>query len=96
MIEMSEVTKTYSGETGCACGCGGTYAYMPGNNPGYAVEPNERTVKMRTRRMNKALAEGRKVEVFHYSGESIYELENEEGTRVVRVYVSTDQVEVTA
>jgi len=89
VIELAKVTKTYSGETGCACGCAGSYAYAEsGNEPGYFVEGNPRTLKMRVNKINKAIQAGLRVEVTHYDDESIYELENEAGTRAVRVYVA--------
>jgi hypothetical protein len=87
-IEIENVIKTYSGETGCACGCTGTYAYMSGYDPGYEVESNERTVKMRVRKINAAIAFGQPVHIHRsYNGVSVYELENDLGTRVVRAYV---------
>ena len=87
VIEIAKVTKTYSGQTGCACGCGGTYAYAEsGTEPGYYVEGNPRTLKMRLNKINKAIQSGDDVVVTRYLDECIYELENESGTRVVRVY----------
>jgi len=87
VIDLAKVTKTYSGKTGCACGCGGDYYYMPSESKPDYEQANLRGAKMRVNKIIKAFADGRPVEVFHYDDESIYELENETGTRVVRVYV---------
>jgi hypothetical protein len=57
-IQMEDVINTYCGSGGCACGCGGTYAYPESTSkPGYFVEGNPTTTKKRVNRMNKALAE---------------------------------------
>lgn len=66
------IRTTYSGGTGCACGCRGTYA------------ETGRAVTMRVNKINRNLD---KVEVWKgMADETIYELESD-NDRVVRVYV---------
>ena len=72
-IELKWVTKTYRGKTGCACGCGGTYA-----------DSGTAAASQRVAFINKNLGD---VVAFHWEDESCYEIENDEGTRVTRVYV---------
>jgi hypothetical protein len=74
-IEMLEnATNTYNGETGCACGCGGTYADTD------SVAGQKRIKKI----MN---ADPAKVANFDFGGgEGCIELENATGTRVTRIY----------
>jgi hypothetical protein len=69
------VTKTYSGKSGCACGCGGNYA------DGDSTTGKKRITKM----LNSDCGS---IEFFDLGdGEGCFDLENFEGTRVLRVYV---------
>lgn len=72
-ITMDQVTRTYNGKTGCACGCGGSYA-----------DAETKAAKSRLAFINRNMD---RVKAFHWDGESCYEVENREGTRVTRVYV---------
>ena len=53
MVDISNITKVYSGKDGrCMCGCSGKYSYTAAgaveNSPGYDVSDsvNERSVKI--------------------------------------------------
>lgn len=52
MLDISKITKVYSGRIGCMCGCNGKYSYTEEgarvDNPGYDVTDsiNERSVKI--------------------------------------------------
>ena len=77
MLENNQIiTKTYNGKTGCACGCGGTYA-----------EAGTLAANKRIQFINKNWDQ---VKAFHWNGESCYEVENRDGTRVTRVYVKVE------
>lgn len=68
-------TDTYNGKTGCACGCGGNYAGAE------SVAGQKRIKKI----LN---ANPEKVAYFDFGGGyGCLEVENEDGTRVTRVYV---------
>ena len=72
MIDMTEVVTTYNGRTGCACGCGGSYA-----TSGQAA----------ARRVNLINSNLKDVEFFKgFDGETIAELVSPNGERVTRVY----------
>ena len=75
---LDTATKTYNGKTGCACGCGGTYAD--------AITPaGQKRIK---RILNYDPA---KVVLIPFSkGEGCLEIENRDGTRVTRVYVKVE------
>ena len=73
LINKADVTNTYSGAEGCACGCRGTYA-----TGGVAVT-------RRVNEINKAIANGEQVEVDTFANEVCYEYIKPNG-RVVRVY----------
>jgi hypothetical protein len=76
LLKMEEVTKTYNGKDGCACGCGGTYA-----------EAGTKAAQRRLNFINKNLNQpGMLIDVLS-SEETCYEFANEEGTRLTRVYV---------
>lgn len=71
---LENATDTYNGKTGCACGCGGTYASTD------SLAGQKRIKKI----MNADLA---KLAAFDFGGgEGCVELENRDGTRVTRVY----------
>lgn len=72
---MNYATDTYSGKTGCACGCGGKYVSAESNAG--------------QKRINRILeADFSKVVFNNFGhGEGCYDLENAAGTRCVRVYV---------
>jgi hypothetical protein len=76
MEMMETATDTYNGKTGCACGCGGSYA-----------APDSVAGKKRIAKIMKANPE--KVEFIAFSNgtEGCVEIENEDGTRVTRIYV---------
>ena len=73
-ILWQNVTRTYSGETGCACGCGGTYTdkYAKG------------TATKRINFVNKNLSIAK---IYDLGDEFCYEVYNAKGTRLTRVYV---------
>jgi hypothetical protein len=75
-IQMLEnATNTYNGKTGCACGCGGDYA-----------DANTVSGQRRIKKIMNANPE--KVAYFDFGGgEGCVEMENQDGTRVTRVYV---------
>ena len=95
-IQMEDVINTYCGKGGCACGCGGTYAYPEsGYQPGYFVEGNPTTTKRRVNRMNKALANQEPaVTVLPLGDEIMIEMQtstdydNHEDMSYLRVYVA--------
>lgn len=72
-IKLEEVARTYSGETGCACGCGGEYT-----NEG---DTTSASVTKRLNKINKGIAEGRA----EFFGNGV-EVANESYTRCVRIY----------
>jgi hypothetical protein len=74
-IHTSEVTNSYNGKDGCACGCIGTYA-----TEGPALI---KRVKLINENMNA-------VQVFADSEETIYEYTSPAG-RVTRLYVAVEE-----
>ena len=76
LLEMLEgATDTYNGKTGCACGCGGSYAGAD------SVAGQKRIAKIKK-------ADPAKVIVTPFSdGEGCVEIENADGSRVTRIYV---------
>lgn len=81
-IDINDVTNTYNGKDGCACGCGGSYATL-------ADRP--KAVKSRVDRINAALNDPKRahtVGVQMDRDEAIYYIENEDTNRAVRVYVA--------
>lgn len=96
MLSFKNVTSTYCGKTGCACGCGGTYA-RPSHvdAPDYATV-SDRTVKIRLNKILKALKnEPESVLVEPFGDSAIWEYEygseNENGERrVIRIYATRD------
>ena len=72
---LDSATNTYNGKTGCACGCGGTYAD--------AITPEGQ------KRIKRILNSDPSKVVFvpFGNGEGCIEIENRDGTRVTRVYV---------
>lgn len=75
---LENATSTYNGKTGCACGCGGNYSDAD------SVAGQRRIKKI----MN---ASPEKVAFFNFGqGEGCLELENQDGTRVTRIYVKGD------
>lgn len=74
LINKADVTNTYSGAEGCACGCIGTYAKAGAS------------VTRRVNEINKAIASGELVQVYGAAAnEDCYEYTKPNG-RVVRVY----------
>ena len=90
-INIENVVTTYSGGTGCACGCKGTYAYPENTTVAESQwgTLSDRTVKSRLKKVNDALVEDRLVYLDNWFDGSCYEIQNDEGTRVVRIYVDT-------
>ena len=74
LINKADVTNTYSGAEGCACGCNGTYAKTGAS------------VTRRVNEINKAIANSECVEVYHFANKDCYEYTKPNG-RVIRVYV---------
>jgi hypothetical protein len=74
-IFQENVTRTYNGKTGCACGCAGTY-----------TEQGEDSAKV-TKRINFVNKNLMKATMYVWADEICYEVENKEGTRVTCVYV---------
>ena len=67
-------TDNYNGKTGCACGCGGSYADAE------SVAGQKRIKKIQN-------ADPEKVAFFDFGdGKGCIEIENQDGTRVTRVY----------
>lgn len=87
-INIEDVSTTYNGLDGCACGCGGDYF-----NPVYSEDTSWRTVnprgaKMRVNKINKALAAGDPdVTVIDFGDEAMFAMPTGED-RVTRVYVN--------
>ena len=75
---LKTATNTYNGKTGCACGCGGSYA-----------DTDTVAGKKRIARIVNANPET-VVYVPFSDGTGCLEIENEEGTRVVRIYVGKE------
>ena len=73
LINKADVTNTYSGAEGCACGCLGTYAKTGAS------------VTRRVNEINKAIANGEQVEVDTFANEVCYEYIKPNG-RVIRIY----------
>ena len=71
-IKLEEVARTYNGETGCACGCGGEYT-----NDG----EKSAIVTKRLNYVNKGIAEGRA----EFFGNGV-EVANASYTRCTRIY----------
>lgn len=74
-FKFADITRTYNGGTGCACGCSGSY-----------TEQGDTSTKV-LKRIDVINKNWDKVSVFHFDDESCYEFENKEGTRVTRIYV---------
>lgn len=75
LINKADVTNTYAGAEGCACGCLGTYA-----KTGAAVT-------RRVNETNKALSTGQWVATYDYSDKVVYEYTKPNG-RIIRIYVA--------
>ena len=76
---IAAATDTYNGKTGCACGCGGSYA-----------APDSAAGKKRIAKIMKASREnpfGVAWVPFSCGTEGVVEIESEDGTRVTRIYV---------
>ena len=67
------LTDTYNGKTGCACGCTGSYASAES--------------LIGQKRIARLLNSKREVKLIEFgNGEGCYEIENRDGSRVLRVY----------
>jgi len=73
-IDIADVTTTYQGRQGCACGCRGSYA------------TEGRAVTMRVNRVNMAIASGAGVTEYVSTAENCFEYIAPNGM-VTRVYV---------
>ena len=95
-ISFKNIQKTYCGKTGCACGCGGTYAAPEHADVNHYTAKSDRTVKIRLNKILKALESNPEaVEVDHFGDTEIwsyeYGNENEYGERrVIRIYATRD------
>ena len=75
LINKADVTNTYAGAEGCACGCRGTYA-----STGAAVT-------RRVNEVNKAIANGEWVEIYRFASRDCYEYTyTKPNGRVIRIY----------
>ena len=74
-FKFANVTRTYNGDTGCACGCGGDY-----------TEAGDTSTKV-LKRMNFIQKNIGKAQVDVWTDEMCYSVENAAGTRVTRVYL---------
>ena len=74
-IFWEDVTRTYSGKTGCGCGCVGSY-----------TEEGEKSASV-TRRINFVNKNLLAAKIYDFGDEHCYYVENEDGTRVTCVYV---------
>ena len=74
-MNLDNATDTYSGKNACACGCGGTYA-----------DANSTTGQKRIKKILNANPAEIKWVGFN-DGSGCYELKNQDGTRVTRIYV---------
>ena len=72
-IKLEEISRTYSGQTGCACGCGGDYTDTG--------DTTSAAVTKRLNKINKGILEGRA----EFFGNGV-EVANESYTRCVRIY----------
>ena len=75
---LNTATETYNGKTGCACGCGGTYA-----------DANTPAGQKRIAKLLKANPERVAFVPFGRGGGCV-EMLNQDGTRVTRVYVTAE------
>jgi hypothetical protein len=74
-FNFANITRTYNGKTGCACGCAGSY-----------TEEGDTSNKV-LKRIDFINKNWDRVKDFHWDNESCYEVENADGTRVTRIYV---------
>ncbi len=94
---FKNITSTYCGKTGCACGCGGTYARPSHVDAPLWATVSDRTVKIRLNKILKALKEDPASVLVEpgLGGETIWEYEygNEDeygDRRVIRIYATRD------
>lgn len=88
-IKRENIIKTYNGLTGCACGCGGDYIY-PEHSTEASAEWGKRSNAGVTRRLNFINAHLDRAEIDTFDDEIIYSVENEDGTRVTRIYAKRE------
>jgi hypothetical protein len=74
-LDVTTVSNTYSGRTGCACGCCGTY-----DTGGLAFT-------RRIAKVNRAIKSGTPVRVYVFERQHVYDLESADGERATRIYV---------
>ena len=74
-FKFANVTRTYNGKTGCACGCAGDY-----------TEAGDTSTKV-LKRMTFVQKNIAKAEIDVWTDEMCYSVENADGTRVTRVYL---------
>lgn len=74
-FKFANITRTYNGKTGCACGCGGDY-----------TEAGDTTNKV-LKRIDVIRKNLHRAEVDYWTDETCYSVENAAGTRVTRIYV---------
>jgi len=96
---FKNITKTYCGLGGCACGCGGTYVAPTHADVDSYTPRNNRTVKMRLTKVIKAYeANPSSVSVFPgFGNEMIWEYvygtysDHNALGRVVRIYATKEE-----
>ena len=97
MLSFRNITTTYCGKTGCACGCKGSYAAPSHADANGWTDKSDRTVKIRLNKILKALkSDPEAVSVDTGLGDEMiwsyeYGNENEYGDRrVIRIYATRD------
>jgi len=82
-IKLDQIDKTYRGRTGCACGCGGEYYDLNGQN--IDAEQVSKEIKKHIKHINK---NSERAEMYILMDNQVcIELENPSGTSVTRIYL---------
>lgn len=74
-FKFKDINQTYNGKTGCACGCAGDYT-----NEGDTTTKVLKRMAFIEKNIHRAIVD-------YCSDETIYSVENAEGTCVTRIYV---------
>jgi hypothetical protein len=94
MPSFINITNTYCGKTGCACGCGGAYAAPLHADANSWTPRSDRTVKMRLNKLMKAWKDNpASVTVEPFGDSCIWEYEygahnDYDECRVIRIYAT--------